>query len=77
MYIPQSIAVEFNKNVQREITGNTTKYYQNTTKGFEFTDANFKIKAQSKIAKGDKWKSQLQLSILCALHLFNYEVIRI
>ena len=46
--------MEFNKNVQREITGNTTKYYQNTTKGFEFTDANFKIKAQSKIAKGDK-----------------------
>ena len=30
------------------------QYYQNTTKGFEFTDANFKIKAQSKIAKGDK-----------------------
>ena len=28
--------------------------YQNTTKGFEFSDANFKIKAQSKIAKGDK-----------------------
>ena len=53
-YIPQCIAVEFNKNVQREITGNTTQYYQNTTKGFEFTDANFKIKAQSKIAKGDK-----------------------
>ena len=46
--------VEFNKNVQREITGNTTQYYQNTTKGFEFTDANFKIIAQSKIAKGDK-----------------------
>ena len=54
MYIPQSIAVVFNKNVQREITGNTTQYYQNTTKGFEFTDANFKIKAQSKIAKGNK-----------------------
>ena len=54
MYIPQSIAVEFNKNVQREITGNTTPYYQNTSKGFEFTDANFQIKAQSKIAKGDK-----------------------
>ena len=51
MYIPQGIAVEFNKNVQREITGNTTQYYQNTTKGFEFTDANFKIKAQSKIAR--------------------------
>ena len=48
-----------------EITGNTTQYYQNSTKGFEFTDANFKIKAQSKIAKGDKLKkSQLQLSIL-------------
>ena len=46
MYIPQGIAVEFNKNVQREITGNTTQYYQKTTKGFEFTDANFKIKAQ-------------------------------
>ena len=30
------------------------QYYQNTTKGFEFTDANFKIKAQPKIAKGDK-----------------------
>ena len=30
------------------------QYYQNTTKGFEFTDANFKVKAQSKIAKGDK-----------------------
>ena len=48
----------------------TTQYYQNTTKGFEFTDANFEIKAQSKIAKRDKWKSQLQLSILCAVHLF-------
>ena len=35
----------FNKNVQREITGHTTQYYQNTTKGFEFTYANFKIKA--------------------------------
>ena len=46
------------------------QFYQNTRKGFEFTDANFKIKAQSKIAKGDKWKSQLQLSILHALHLF-------
>ena len=45
MYIPQGIAVELYKNVQREITGNTTRYYQNTTKGFEFTDANFKIKA--------------------------------
>ena len=44
----------FNKNVQREITGHTTHYYQNTTKGFEFTYANFKIKAQSKLAKGDK-----------------------
>ena len=54
MYIPQGIAVEFNKNVQREITRNTTQYYQNTTKGFEFTDANLKIKARSKIAKGDK-----------------------
>ena len=31
--------------LQREITGNTTQYYQNTTKGFEFLDANFKIKA--------------------------------
>ena len=70
MYIPQGIAMEFNNNVQREITGNTTQYYQNTAKGFEFLDANFKIKAQSPIAKGDKWKSQLQLSILCALHLF-------
>ena len=30
------------------------QYYQYTTKGFEFTDANFKIKAQSKNAKGDK-----------------------
>ena len=40
--------------MQREITGKTTQYYQNTEKGFEFTDANFKIKAQSKIAKGDK-----------------------
>ena len=70
MYIPQGIAVEFNKYVQREITGNTTQYYQNTTKGFEFTDANFKIKAQSKITKGVKRKGQLQLSILCALHLF-------
>ena len=37
--------VEFNKNVQGEITGNTTQYYQTTTKGFEFTDANFKIKS--------------------------------
>ena len=46
--------MEFNKNVQREITGNITQYYQNTTKGFEFIDANFKIKAQSKLAKGDK-----------------------
>ena len=51
MYIPQGIAVEFNKNVQREITGNTTQYYQNTSKGFEFTDANFKIKAWSKIER--------------------------
>ena len=48
MYTPQGIAVEFNKNVQREITGNTTKYYQNTTKGFEFTDANFKMKKINK-----------------------------
>ena len=40
--------------MQREMTGNSTQYYQNTTKGFEFTDANFKIKAQSNIAKGDK-----------------------
>ena len=70
MYIPQGIAMKFNKNKQRELTGNTTQYYQNTTKGFEFLCANFKIKATSKIAKGDKWKSQLQLSILCALHLF-------
>ena len=54
MYIPQGIAGEFNINVQREITGNTTQYNQNTTKGFEFTDANFKIKARSAIAKGDK-----------------------
>ena len=46
--------MEFNKNVQREKTGKTTQYYQNITKGFESTDANFKIKAQSKIAKGDK-----------------------
>ena len=46
--------MEFNKNARREITANTTQYYQNATKGFEFTDANFKIKAQSKIAKGDK-----------------------
>ena len=52
MYIPQGRADEFNKNVRREITGNTTQYYQNTTKGFEFTDfeftilnANFEIKA--------------------------------
>ena len=54
MYILQGIAVEFNKNVQREITGITTQYYKNNTKGYEFTNANFKIKAQSKIAKGDK-----------------------
>ena len=54
MYIPQGIAVEFNKNVQMEIPGNTTQYYQYTTKGFEFTDAHFKIKTQSKIAKGDE-----------------------
>ena len=54
MYIPQGKAEEFNKNVQREITEITTQYYQNATKGFEFTDANFKIKAQLKIAKGDK-----------------------
>ena len=47
MYIPQGTAVEFKKNFQREITGNTTQYYQNTTKGFEFADANFKIKTQS------------------------------
>ena len=68
MYIPQDIAVEFNKNVQREITGNTTQFYQNSTKGFEFTDANFKIK-QSKIAR-EISESQLQLSILCApIHL--------
>ena len=45
IYIPQGIAVEFDKKVQREITGDTTQYYQNITKGFEFTDANFKIKA--------------------------------
>ena len=32
----------------------TTQYHQNTTKGFEFTDSNFEIKAQAKIAKGDK-----------------------
>ena len=54
MYIPQGKVVGFNKNVQREITGNTSQYYQNITKCFEFTDANFKIKSQSKIAKGDK-----------------------
>ena len=54
MYIPRGIAMEFNENVQREITGNTTQYYQNTTKSFEFLDANFKIKAQSRIANGDK-----------------------
>ena len=56
MYIPEGIAMEFNKNVHRKITGNTTQYYQNTTKGFEFLDttkgfefldANFKIEAQS------------------------------
>ena len=46
--------MELNKNVQREITGNTTQYYQNNPKGFEFTNANFKIKAQSKIAEGSK-----------------------
>ena len=51
MNTPEGKAVELNKNVQKEITGNTTQYYQNTTKSFEFTDANFKIKAQSKIAK--------------------------
>ena len=56
--------------MQREITGNTTQYHQNTTKGFEVLDTNFKIKAQSKIAKGYTLKSQLQLSIFCALHLF-------
>ena len=44
--------VEFNKNVQREITGNSSQYYQNTPKGFEFTDSNLKIKAQ--LQKGDK-----------------------
>ena len=54
MYIPQGKAVELNKYVQREITGNTTQYYEITTKCFEFTDANFKIKSQSKIAKGDQ-----------------------
>ena len=36
MYIPQGIGVQFNKNVQREITGNTTQYYQNTTKSLKF-----------------------------------------
>ena len=66
MYIPQGMAVEFDKNVQREITGNTTQYYQNTTKGFEFTDAYFKIKAQSKIAKGDKRK--ISYSYLSCVH---------
>ena len=45
MYIPQGIALEFNKNVQGGVTGNTTPYYQNITKGFEFLDANIKIKA--------------------------------
>ena len=45
MCIPQGIAMEFNKNEQREIPGNTTQYYQNTIKGFEFLDAEFKIKA--------------------------------
>ena len=54
MNIPQGKAVEFNKNVQREIIGNTTQSYQNTTKGFELKEAKFKIKAQSKIAKGHK-----------------------
>ena len=33
---------------------NYYQYYQNTTKGFEFTDANFTITAKSKISKGDK-----------------------
>ena len=31
-----------------------TQYYPNTTNCFELTGANFKLKAQSKIAKGDK-----------------------
>ena len=66
MYIPQGIAVEFNKNVQREITGNTTQYYQNTTKGFEFTDANFKIKAQSKIAR--EISEKVSYSYLSCVH---------
>ena len=43
------------------------QYYQNTTKGFEFTDANFKIKAQFKIAKGDKWK-KVSYSYLSCVH---------
>ena len=81
MYIPQGIAVEFNKNVQREITGNTTQYYQNTTKGFEFTDANFKIKAQSKIERKVRQvkKSATVIYLVCTvpIHLgvYIYEVI--
>ena len=79
MYIPQGIAVEFNTNVQMGINGNTTQFYQNTTKGCEFTDANFKIKAQSKIAKGDREKSAIVIYLVCTapIHLgvHIYEVI--
>ena len=50
MYIPQGIDVEFNKNVQREKTGNTTQYYQNTTKGFEFTNKR-SLKLQREISE--------------------------
>ena len=59
-------AVEFNKNVQREITGNTTQYYQNTTKGFEFTDANFKIKHSLKLQR--EISEKVSYNYLSCLH---------
>ena len=49
--MPKGIIAGFFGNISDK---DNYQYYQNTTKGFEFTDANFKIKAQSKIAKGDK-----------------------
>ena len=53
--------------MQREITGNTTQYYQNTTKGYEFTDANFIIKAQSKIEKKEI-SEKVSYSYLSCVH---------
>ena len=49
--MPKGIVAGFFGNISYK---DNYQYYQNITKVFEFTDAIFIIKAQSKIAKGDK-----------------------